>query len=79
MRTNVDIDDELLAQAMKVLGTPTKKATIEEALRQALRRDHLRSIIRDSAGIGWTGDEPEMEDARRTWDRRTIPDQSAAE
>lgn len=34
MRTNIDIDDELMKQAMKALGATTKKATIEKALRR---------------------------------------------
>ena len=34
MRTNIDIDDELMAQAMKATGQRTKKAAVEEALRQ---------------------------------------------
>ena len=34
MRTNIDIDDDLLAQAMAVTGLATKKATVEEALRR---------------------------------------------
>jgi Arc/MetJ family transcription regulator len=38
MRTNIDIDDELLAAAMTVTGLPTKRATVEEALRGLVRR-----------------------------------------
>ncbi len=33
MRTNIDIDDELLAQAMKESGTTTKKQAVEAALK----------------------------------------------
>jgi Arc/MetJ family transcription regulator len=34
MRTNIEIDDELMQQAMKASGTATKRATIEKALRK---------------------------------------------
>jgi Arc/MetJ family transcription regulator len=34
MRTNIDIDDNLMRQAMKATGAVTKKATVENALRK---------------------------------------------
>lgn len=64
MRTNIDIDDDLLAEAMRITGLTTKKAAVEEALRQIVRKEHLRAVIRDSAGIGWEGD---LEQMRRDW------------
>jgi Arc/MetJ family transcription regulator len=33
MRTSIDIDDALMAQAQKASGQTTKKRTVEEALR----------------------------------------------
>ena len=33
MRTNIDIDDELMRQAMTASNAPSKKAVVEEALR----------------------------------------------
>jgi hypothetical protein len=37
MRTNIDIDDALMAQAQKVSGLATKKQTVEEALRLMIK------------------------------------------
>ena len=37
MRTNVEIDDQLMRRALEASGLPTKKATIEEALRLLVR------------------------------------------
>jgi Arc/MetJ family transcription regulator len=34
MRTNIEIDDELMRQAMKATGTTTKKAAVEASLRK---------------------------------------------
>jgi Arc/MetJ family transcription regulator len=34
MRTNIDIDDKLMKQAMKATGAETKRAVIETALRK---------------------------------------------
>jgi Arc/MetJ family transcription regulator len=56
MRTNIDIDDDLLTEAMRALGLTTKKATVEEALRRTVQDYRLRRVIADSAGIGWEGD-----------------------
>jgi Arc/MetJ family transcription regulator len=37
MRTNIDIDDVLMAEAQKASGHATKKQTVEEALRLMIR------------------------------------------
>jgi Arc/MetJ family transcription regulator len=59
-RTNIDIDDELISEAMSALGQTTKKGTVEAALRLAVRRKVLKQAIEDLAGIGW--DAPPSED-----------------
>ena len=56
MRTNIDIDDALLAEAMDAAGTTTKKATVEEALRQLIRNRRGRQAIANLRGLGWEGD-----------------------
>jgi Arc/MetJ family transcription regulator len=56
MRTNIDLDDTLLAQAMAATGLHTKKATIEEALRRVIRAHQQRQAIEDLRGLGWEGD-----------------------
>jgi Arc/MetJ family transcription regulator len=37
MRTNIDIDDDLMARAQKASGLATKKAAVEEGLRLLVR------------------------------------------
>jgi Arc/MetJ family transcription regulator len=34
MRTNIEIDDKLMREAMKATGAPTKRAAIDKALRK---------------------------------------------
>ncbi len=68
MRTNIEIDDELLDQAMAATGLSTKKATVEEALRQVVASRRRRQALQSLAGIGWEGDLDTMrrdEPARR--------------
>lgn len=45
MRTGIEIDDELMREAMKATGTTTKRAAIEKALRKLiLVRDHDKAV-----------------------------------
>jgi Arc/MetJ family transcription regulator len=64
MRTNIDIDDELLTRAMEAAGTTTKKATVEEALRQLVDNNRARKAIADLRGLGWEGDLQAMRQGR---------------
>ena len=56
MRTNIDIDDALIGAAMQATHLPTKKATVEEALRRLVRAHRQQDAIADLAGLGWEGD-----------------------
>ena len=66
MRTNIDIDDTLLANAMAVTGLTTKKATVEEALRRMVQRRQRLAGFADMAGLGWDGDLAAMRAGRQT-------------
>jgi Arc/MetJ family transcription regulator len=64
MRTNIEIDDELMKQAMKATGATTKRAAVEASLREVVQ---LRSQgrIRKIFGIGgWEGDLAAMREGR---------------
>jgi len=41
-KTLIDLDDELLADATRALGTSTKKDTVTKALQEAVERDRAR-------------------------------------
>lgn len=56
MRTNIELDDELLAEAMEATGLPTKRATVEEALRKLVQEHRRRRALEDLRGLGWEGD-----------------------
>ena len=45
-KTSVDIDDDLIAEARKVLGTASIKDTVDAALREVLRAEARRQEIR---------------------------------
>ena len=63
MRTNIDIDDQLMEEAMKVGGITTKKAVVDEALRLFVRL-RAQSGIRELFGtVEWEGD---LEESRQS-------------
>ncbi|MGH7041173.1 MAG: type II toxin-antitoxin system VapB family antitoxin [Acetobacteraceae bacterium] len=64
MRTNIDIDDTLIGAAMDATKLPTKKATVEEALRRLVRHHRQQEAIADLAGLGWEGDLNAARDGR---------------
>lgn len=70
MRTNIDIDDDLLEAAMEALGTNTKKSTIEAALELAIRRHKLRKVLELPGTVTWEGDLAEWrrDDLPPEWD-----------
>ena len=56
MRTNIDIDDDLMQEAMKVSGLTTKRKTVEAGLRllvQIKRQQRIRSY---RGKLRWEGD-----------------------
>lgn len=57
MRTNIDIDDELLAQAMHAGPFTTKKETVEAGLRLLARQAAYREILKWEGKLKWEGDE----------------------
>jgi Arc/MetJ family transcription regulator len=56
LRTNIDIDDRLMTQAMRRSGARTKKAAVEAGLR-LLAQTHAQGSIRRLRGeVQWEGD-----------------------
>lgn len=56
MRTNIEIDDRLMRQAMRSSGARTKRATVEEALRLLIQTRGQASIRRLRGKVAWEGD-----------------------
>ena len=56
MRTNIEIDDRLMREAMRRTGAPTKRAAVEAGLR-LLAKTHAQGAIRRLKGkVTWEGD-----------------------
>ena len=55
MRTNVVIDDDLIASALKVSGLKTKKDAIEEGLKLLVQMKSQKEIKRFRGKLKWSG------------------------
>lgn len=64
MRTNIDIDEGLIAEAMIATGMTTKKAAVEEALKVVVERHKRLQALDAMAGTGWIGDLDAMREGR---------------
>jgi Arc/MetJ family transcription regulator len=56
MRTNIDIDDRLMEEAMKSSGSRTKRAAVEAGLRILIQTRVQASIRRLRGKVKWEGD-----------------------
>lgn len=64
MRTNIDIDDKLMKQAMRAANAATKKAAVEMALRQIVQLKKQEGIRKWRGSIQWDGDLAAMRERR---------------
>ena len=62
MRTHIEIDDDLMAQALKVGGFKTRKAAVEEGLRLLVQTKAQRRLRGLRGRLRWEGS---LEDMRR--------------
>lgn len=57
MRTNIDIDDALMEQALKAGPFKTKKDAVEAGLKLLARQAAYREILKWRGKLKWEGDE----------------------
>jgi len=55
MRTNIDIDDGLMREAMRTSGAATKKAAVEAGLRLLVQTFSQRAIRKLQGKVRWDG------------------------
>ena len=62
MRTNIEIEDELIQKALSLTGLKTKRAAVEAALRMLIRVKEQEEILNLAGKVHWQGD---LEESRR--------------
>jgi Arc/MetJ family transcription regulator len=60
MRTNIVIDDDLMADALKATGLRTKKEAVEEGLKLLVKRNKQQAIRKLRGELHWEGDLDKM-------------------
>jgi len=63
MRTNIEIDDAVLAEVQKLTGAKTKKDAVDIALRELVARHRRAGILSLRGKVRWDGD---LETSRRS-------------
>jgi len=66
MRTNIEIDDGLMEQALRATGLKTKKAAVEEGLRTLIRLRKQEEILGLAGKVRWSGNLDESRRGRNT-------------
>lgn len=64
-RTNVVLDDELVERCRKATGIKTRRALIDYALRELLRRERQKRILDLRGAVRWEGDLGRWREGRR--------------
>jgi Arc/MetJ family transcription regulator len=64
MRTNIEIDDELIHEALRVSGLKTKRAAVEAGLKALIRLKRQKKILDLAGKVHWEGDLDESREGR---------------
>ena len=64
VRTNIDINDDLLAEAQAIAGTRTKRETVQFALEEVVRRRSRRAMLELRGRVSWDGNLDELRQGR---------------
>ena len=60
MRTNINLDDELIAEAMRLSGARTKRKAVEEGLRLLVTLKRQEALREVRGRLRWEGDLEQM-------------------
>ena len=63
-RTNIVLDDELVSHCMEITGIKTKKSLIDFALKELVRKNKQKQILKLEGLVNWEGDLNKMREGR---------------
>lgn len=63
-RTNIELDEKLVKEAMGLFGKKTKKELVNFALDELIRREKTKGILSLEGKVKWEGDLREMRKGR---------------
>jgi Arc/MetJ family transcription regulator len=56
MRTNIEIDDRLIREALRLTGLRTKREAVDLALRELVARHRQLGVLKLRGRVEWVGD-----------------------
>ncbi len=63
-RTNIELDERLVKEGMRLFKKKTKKELVNFALREIIRREKAKGILALEGKVKWEGDLREMRKSR---------------
>jgi Arc/MetJ family transcription regulator len=63
-RTNILLDEDLVGKGMRLTGIQTRKALIDHALRELVRRKGQKRILQLQGRLSWEGNLAQMRESR---------------
>jgi len=70
MRTNIEIDDKLMTEALRLTALKTKRAVVEAGLRILIRLKRQEDILHLAGKVQWEGNLDESREGRDFTDPR---------
>jgi len=64
MRTNIEIEDELIQKALRLSGLKTKRAVVEAGLRMLIQVREQEEILKLAGKVSWQGNLDESRQGR---------------
>lgn len=64
MRTNIEIDDELMMEALRLTGLKTKRAAVEAGLKALIRLNKQKKVLDLAGKVHWEGNLDESREGR---------------
>jgi len=64
LRTNIELDDKLVEEAMKLTHKKTKKEVVNYALDELVRKLKRKKLLELESQVEWTGNLDEMREGR---------------
>lgn len=64
MRTNIDLNDDLVNKGFSLTGLKTKKDLVNFALSELVRRKNQKKILQLKGNVDWDGDLDQLRQSR---------------
>lgn len=64
LRTNIELDEELVDEAMKLTHIKTKKELVNYAIGELVRKTKIKNLLELEGKVEWSGDLADMRQSR---------------